>query len=86
VAVTHSEAVAKLAAPDAVRLHPDELTRLGVATDSPVLVTSARGSVTLPAIGDNAVPAGVAWLPQGPAAELIDVAAVTVVNVEVAGG
>jgi anaerobic selenocysteine-containing dehydrogenase len=86
VAVTHSQAVAKLAAPDCVRLHPDELGRLGVATDGSVRVTSSRGSLTLPAIGDKAIPAGVAWMSTGPAAELIDVAAVSVVNVEVADG
>jgi NADH-quinone oxidoreductase chain G len=86
VAVTHSEAVAKLAAAECVRLHPDELARLGIAADASVRVSSSQGSVTLPAVGDKSVPAGVAWLPAGPSAELVDAAAVTAVNVEAASG
>ncbi|HYH50209.1 MAG TPA: NADH-quinone oxidoreductase subunit NuoG [Acidimicrobiia bacterium] len=86
VAVTHSEAVATLAAVDCVRLHPDEVGRLGISAGAPVRVTSSRGSVTLPAVADNAVPAGVAWMPPGPAAEVTSVGTVTVVNVETAGG
>ena len=86
VAVTHSDAVAKLAAPDCVRLHPDELARLGIAPDAPARVTSPRGSVTLPAIGDKAIPAGVVWMSAGPAADLADAAAATAVTVEPGNG
>ncbi len=83
VAVTHSAAVSKLVAQDVVRLHPDELGRLGAASGAPVTVTSPRGSVTLQAQADKGVPAGVAWMPPGAAAELIDAATATTVNVEV---
>jgi anaerobic selenocysteine-containing dehydrogenase len=87
VAVTHSPAVSVLAAPGTVGLHPDELARLGVAAGASVRVTSPRGSVTLPASANRAVPVGVAWMPPGAAADLVDVAApVTTVGVEVAGG
>ena len=49
-------------------------------------MTSPRGSLTLPAIADEAVPAGVAWIPPGTAADLIDIATATTVNVEVVAG
>jgi NADH-quinone oxidoreductase subunit G len=86
VTVTRSAAVSGLAAPAVVRLHPDELRRLGVGAGASVRVTSPRGSLTLPAVGDRAVPAGVAWIAAGAAADLVDAADVTTVNVEVAGG
>jgi NADH-quinone oxidoreductase subunit G len=86
VAVTHSDAVAKLAARDCVRLHPDELARLGITPDAPARVTSPRGSVTLPAIGDKTIPAGVVWMPAGTAGDLVDAAATTVVTVEPGNG
>ncbi len=86
VVVTHSAAVAGLAVAPVVRLHPDELARLGIGADASVRVTSPRGSVTLPVVADGAVPAGVAWIPSSAAADLIDAAAVTAVNVEAAGG
>jgi formylmethanofuran dehydrogenase subunit D len=87
VAVTHSAAVSGLAATDTIRLHPDEFGRLVAAAGASVRVTSARGSVTLPVFADRAVPPGVAWMPPGAAADLVDVAApVTTVSVEVAGG
>ncbi|HYT38206.1 MAG TPA: molybdopterin-dependent oxidoreductase, partial [Acidimicrobiia bacterium] len=86
VAVTRSAAVRGLATTSSVRLHPDELTRLGAVAAASVRVTSPRGSVTLPAIGDRAVPPGVAWMPPGPAGDLVDVASPTTVSVEVAGG
>ena len=82
VAVTHSEAVAALAAPAAVRLHPDELTRLGMTTGAPVRVTTPRGELTLPAAADNGVPSGIAWMPAEAAAALIDAATATYVTVE----
>jgi NADH-quinone oxidoreductase subunit G len=86
VAVIHSGAVSGLAAVAAVRLHPDEVGRLGLATGASVLVSSPRGSVTLPAVADKGIPAGVAWMPPGAAADLIDAAAVTVVSLEPANG
>jgi NADH-quinone oxidoreductase subunit G len=86
VAVTQSAAVSGLVAPPTVRLHPDELGRLGAAAGASVRVTSPRGSVTLPASADRAVPAGVVWMPPGAAADLIDAAVVTTVSVEVAAG
>jgi NADH-quinone oxidoreductase chain G len=86
VVVTHSGAVSGLADVAAVRLHPDELGRLGIAAGTSVRVTSPRGSVTLTTAADKAIPAGVAWMPPGAAADLIDAAAVTVVSVEPADG
>ncbi|HEV7534428.1 MAG TPA: molybdopterin-dependent oxidoreductase, partial [Acidimicrobiia bacterium] len=85
VTVTRSAAIAGLVAPAAVRLHPDELRRLGI--DATAKVTSPRGSVTLPAVADPAVPAGVAWIPPGAAADLVDATTpATTVNVEAAAG
>ena len=86
VTVTHSEAVAGLAAPAVARLHPDELGRLGMASGAPLRVTSARGAVTLVASADQGVPPGTVWLPSAEAADLIDVATATFVNVEVGVG
>ncbi|HKN40042.1 MAG TPA: molybdopterin-dependent oxidoreductase, partial [Acidimicrobiia bacterium] len=87
VAVTHSAAVSGLAVTAAVRLHPDELGRLGAAPGASVRITSPRGTVTAPAIADQGVPAGVAWLAREAAADLVDATgAVTVVNVEATGG
>jgi len=86
VTVTHSEAVAGLAAPAVARLHPDELSRLGMASGAPLRVTSARGAVTLVASADRGVPPGTVWLPSAEAADLIDVAKATFVNVEVGVG
>jgi anaerobic selenocysteine-containing dehydrogenase len=86
VAVSHSAAVGALAAPAVVRLHPDELSRLGMASGASVRVTSARGAVTLPASADKGIPPGVVWMPVATAADLIDVARATVVNVEVGVG
>jgi anaerobic selenocysteine-containing dehydrogenase len=85
--VTRSAAVSGLATPAAARLHPDELRRLGVAGGGAVTVSSPRGSATLPALADPAVPAGVAWVSPGTAADLVDgAAAMTTVTVEAAGG
>ncbi|MDQ1508152.1 MAG: NADH-quinone oxidoreductase subunit, partial [Actinomycetota bacterium] len=81
VTVTRSAAVSGLAAPAAVRLHPDELRRLGFGADASVQVTSPRGSVTLPVVADQAVPAAVAWISPGAAGDLVDAANVTTVNV-----
>jgi formylmethanofuran dehydrogenase subunit D len=86
VVVTHSAAVSGLAVSPAVRLHPDEVGRLGVGAGASVRVTSPRGSVTLPALADSGVPVGVASIPPGAAADLVDAAAVTAVTVEAEHG
>jgi NADH-quinone oxidoreductase subunit G len=86
VAVTHSEAVSGLAAADVVRLHPDELNRLGMASGAPVRVTSPRGAVTLPASADKGIPPGTAWMPLSATADLIDATTATFVTVEVGTG
>jgi len=86
VAVTHSEAVSALAAAAAARLHPDELSRLGMASGAPVRVTSPRGAVTLPANADKGIPPGTVWMPVEAAADLIDAAKATFVTVEVGTG
>jgi NADH-quinone oxidoreductase subunit G len=86
VVVTHSAAVSALAVTPAVRLHPDELGRLGISAGDSVRLTSPRASVMLPALADRAVPAGVAVIPPGAAADLIDASAVTVVSAEAAAG
>ncbi|HEV3365378.1 MAG TPA: molybdopterin dinucleotide binding domain-containing protein, partial [Acidimicrobiia bacterium] len=86
VAVTHSEAVASLAVSDVVRLHPDELDRLGMGSGAPLRVTSPRGAVTLPASADEGIPPGVAWMSAGVAADLVDAARATFVDVEVGVG
>jgi len=86
VTVTHSEAVAGLAAAGVARLHPDELSRLGMAPGAPLRVTSPRGAITVTADADKAVPPGIVWLPAGEAADLIDVAKPTFVTVEAGVG
>ncbi len=86
VAVTHSAAVGALASPAVVRLHPDELSRMGMASGAPVQVTSPRGAVTLPADADKGIPPGVVWMAAAAAADLIDVASATFVSVEVGVG
>ncbi len=86
VAVTHSEAVSALAVSGVARLHPEELSRLGMASGAPLQVTSPRGAVTLTASADKGVPPGIVWLSAGEAADLIDVARATVVNLEVGVG
>jgi NADH-quinone oxidoreductase subunit G len=86
VVVTHSAAVSNLAEEEFVRLHPDEFDRLGLASGGPVTVTSPRGSVTVPAKADAAVPAGVLWITSSAAGDLIDAAMVTTVSVEVGVG
>ncbi len=76
---TQVQAVAALAAlhPEpAVRLHPSVLAGLGVAHGESVRVVSGKGSLTLPAIADGAIPPGTAvlpWnLPGARASDLID--------------
>ena len=72
------------AVPSLVGLHPSPcllvhtsvLAELGIADGEPVKVTSARGSLVLPAVGDKSLPEGTAvlgWnLPGAPAGDLID--------------
>jgi NADH-quinone oxidoreductase subunit G len=86
VAVTHSAAVSGLAAQANIRLNPEEIGRLGLTSGASVRVTSSRGSVTLPVAADKAIPAGVAWMPPGPAADLVEAITVTTVTLEAAGG
>jgi predicted molibdopterin-dependent oxidoreductase YjgC len=86
VVVTHSASVSKLAEEDLVRIHPDELRRLGIASGAPVTVTSPRGSVTVPAKADTAVPPGIVWIAPAAAADLVDVSTATTVSVEVGVG
>jgi formate dehydrogenase major subunit len=86
VTVTHSDAVAGLAAPAVVQLHPEELNRLGMASGAPVRVTSPRGAVTLPAGADKGIPPGVVWMPAAAAADLIDATRATYVTVEAGAG
>jgi anaerobic selenocysteine-containing dehydrogenase len=86
VTVTHSGAVAELAAPAVVRLHPDELERVGLAAGADVRVTSSRGAVTLPVAADKGIPVGTVWMPADAAGALIDAATATYVSVEVGVG
>jgi anaerobic selenocysteine-containing dehydrogenase len=76
---TQVQAVPALASlhPDpALRVHPSVLAELGTAERESIRVRSARGTFSLPAVSDAAVPAGVAvlgWnLPGALASDLID--------------
>jgi NADH-quinone oxidoreductase subunit G len=85
--VRHSPSLADLAEPAALRLHPTEFEKLGVAPGAKVRVTSSRGHLTVPCRPDTAVPLHQAQLnvnaPGGRANVLIDGAApVTDVRVE----
>ena len=86
--VTHSPHLAPIAATtNAVRLHPTELVRLGVAEGSSVRLTGARATITLPARADAGVPRGSAALAFNlgapGAADVIDATvAITEVRVE----
>ena len=57
-------------------VHPSVLAALGAAEGEPVRVDSNRGSLELPGVGDDGLPAGTAFLawnlPGAPAGELID--------------
>jgi anaerobic selenocysteine-containing dehydrogenase len=76
-----------LRAAPVLRVHPQELARLGVASGDRVKVTSGRGSRTVPVVADAGVPPGVASMPftadgQG-VAQLVDAGApVTDLRVE----
>ena len=87
VSIRHSPSLSGLARQVAVRLHPGELERIGVASGGRVRVSSNRTSLTLDAIADVGVPRGSAAiefnLPGVGAADLIDAAQpVTDVRVE----
>ena len=55
-----SPSLAHLAQPFGIRLNPYDFDRLGVAAGAQVAVSSSRGSVSLPATADAAVPRGAA--------------------------
>jgi NADH-quinone oxidoreductase subunit G len=61
--LAHSPSIAGLAEPATVRVNPVDFDKLGIAEGDEVRVTSARGSITVPAHGDREVPMGVAVLP-----------------------
>jgi formylmethanofuran dehydrogenase subunit D len=89
--VQSSAALAGLHPEAAVRVHHSVLAQLGTADGEPVRVSSSRGSIVVPGIGDPGLPAGtavLAWNMPGVAPNgLIDSgAAVTEVRVEVAEG
>ena len=69
-------ALAELHPPRCLLVHSSVLAELGSADGEPVTVTSARGSLVLPAVGDKSLPEGtalMAWnLPGAPAGDLID--------------
>ncbi|MGV3760365.1 MAG: NADH-quinone oxidoreductase subunit NuoG [Actinomycetota bacterium] len=57
-AVQHSPSLAGLLTDNAVRLHPHDFSRLGVDEGATVTLTSAAGSLQLPAVPDPTVPKG----------------------------
>jgi NADH-quinone oxidoreductase subunit G len=85
--VAASPALARLAPDGALLVSPRDRDRIGVADGDAVRVTSLRGSLELPVLGDPSTPLGVAFLAinrAGPgAADLVDVTAtVTDLRVE----
>jgi NADH-quinone oxidoreductase subunit G len=76
IGVQQAAHLAKLAPGAAVRLHPHDFDRVGVAAGTTVTVSSARGSVTLPVHPDEGVPRGSAAVhvnqPGGDVGVLID--------------
>ena len=78
--VSASPSLAGLAAEAALRVHPQELSRIGVAEGERVRVSTARGSQILALHADDAVPMGVAVMPfnlAGPGVgDLVDATAV----------
>ena len=74
--VAHAPHLAHLHPAPAVRVHPDELVRLGAGVGDVVQVTSAAGRLVLPVVADPAVPVGAAAiavnLPGASATTLID--------------
>jgi NADH-quinone oxidoreductase subunit G len=84
--VQRSPSLAGLAPGASVRLHPHDFDRVGVAAGTPVNVSSAKGSITLPVHSDDGVPRGSAAVllsqPGADASALIDATA-TVTDVRV---
>jgi len=85
--VVHSASIAHLATETSLRVNPSERDRMGVADGDTVRVTSGRGAITVPIVGDAGTPPGVAFLAftqSGPGpADLVDASAtVTDVRVE----
>jgi NADH-quinone oxidoreductase subunit G len=85
--VAHSRSLAGLAKPARLRLNPADLARLGLEGESEVVVSSPRGTLTLEAVADPAVPEGSAGMflnhDGADPADLIDVSApVTTVQIE----
>jgi predicted molibdopterin-dependent oxidoreductase YjgC len=58
-----SPSLAGLTAAGAVHLHPLDLDRVGVKPGTEVRLSSARGAMVIPAVGDHRVPRGSAWVP-----------------------
>ena len=87
--VAHSAHLAALHPAPAVRVHPADLARLGLADGDAVRVRSSRGTIAVPALADASLPEGAAAvavnLPGASATTLIDAASgVTDVFVEAA--
>ncbi len=58
--VSASPSLAGLVPETALRVHPQEISRIGVADGDPVRITTSRGTQTLALTGDTTVPLGVA--------------------------
>jgi NADH-quinone oxidoreductase subunit G len=91
VLVQRSPSLAGLHPPLALRVNPEDLSRLGDGHVGEVKVSTARGSVVVPAVADDHVAAGSAVLPfnlpGGGAGSLIDAsAAYNELTVEPVGG
>jgi NADH-quinone oxidoreductase subunit G len=88
VTVSHSGSLAQLVAAPTVAVAPQEAEHLGLADGDQVTVSSPRGTITLLLRVDPGLPAGIATMPFNPpgsgAGELIDVTAVTEVQLELA--
>jgi anaerobic selenocysteine-containing dehydrogenase len=84
--VQRSPSLKGLAPGASVRLHPHDFDRVGVAAGTPVSVSSAKGSITLPVHSDDGVPRGSAAVlfsqPGADVSALIDATA-TITDVRV---
>ena len=76
----HAPAIAHLARPSAIHLHPLDLERVGTTAGHSVKVSNGRTSVVFDTVADAAVLRGTAWVPHhlpGPdAGSLVDASAV----------
>ncbi|MEL7209380.1 MAG: molybdopterin-dependent oxidoreductase, partial [Actinomycetota bacterium] len=89
--LAHAPSLTGLAEPATVRVNPLDFDKLGIEEGDDVKVTSARGSLVLPAHRDRQVPVGAALIPfnqpGGSGGDLItSEAAVTDVRLETTGG